>query len=195
MDAFKLWFVTGLEHITDLNGYDHLLFVSLLVLTYPFHHWGRLLGLITAFTIGHSFSLALSSLHLIQPPQNLIELLIAFSILAVAIYHLVHFKKAKNERAIFIYISVLIFGFIHGMGFSFLLNGMLGTEKSIVLPLLYFNLGIEVGQILIIVGVLIFSLILAFVFKIPFPYYKLGLVLIIGLVALEMSIQRLINLL
>ncbi len=194
MDAFNLWFSTGLQHILDLSGYDHILFVTLLVLTYPFNNWGKLLGLVTAFTIGHSVSLALSSLHVIKPPIAIIELLIAISIFALALYHLLHLKKQKHERIIFIYLSVLIFGFVHGMGFSFLLKAMLGAQQSIALPLLYFNLGIEAGQLLIIMGVLIFSVLLAFTFKLPFHYYKLGLVVIIGLVSLKMCIERIINL-
>ncbi|MDI9342296.1 MAG: HupE/UreJ family protein [Sediminibacterium sp.] len=195
MDTFILWFTTGLEHITDLKGYDHILFVSLLVLTYPFGQWGKLLGLITAFTLGHCITLVLSSFNIVQPPQTLTELLIALSILSVAVYHLLNFKKESTAPLSVVFIITLIFGLVHGLGFSFLLKSMLGNEETIVLPLLYFNLGIEAGQVFIIVAVLIFSLILGFIFKWPFRYYKLILVILIGLMALKMSIERLIDLL
>lgn len=195
MDTFILWFTTGLEHITDLKGYDHILFVSLLVLTYPFGQWGKLLGLITAFTLGHCITLVLSSFNIVQPPQTLTELLIALSILSVAVYHLLNFKKESTAPLSVVFIITLIFGLVHGLGFSFLLKSMLGNEETIVLPLLYFNLGIEAGQVLIVVAVLIFSLILGFIFKWPFRYYKLILVILIGLMALKMSIERLIDLL
>lgn len=195
MDTFILWFTTGLEHITDLKGYDHILFVSLLVLTYPFGQWGKLLGLITAFTLGHCITLVLSSFNIVQPPQTLTELLIALSILSVAVYHLLNFKKESTAPLSVVFIITLIFGLVHGLGFSFLLKSMLGNEETIVLPLLYFNLGIEAGQVLIIAAVLIFSLILGFIFKWPFRYYKLILVIIIGVMALKMSTERLIDLL
>lgn len=195
MDTFILWFTTGLEHITDLKGYDHILFVSLLVLTYPFGQWGKLLGLITAFTLGHCITLVLSSFNIVQPPQTLTELLIALSILSVAVYHLLNFKKESTAPLSVVFIITLIFGLVHGLGFSFLLKSMLGNEETIVLPLLYFNLGIEAGQVLIIAAVLIFSLILGFIFKWPFQYYKLILVIIIGVMALKMSTERLIDLL
>lgn len=195
MDTFILWFTTGLEHITDLKGYDHILFVSLLVLTYPFGQWGKLLGLITAFTLGHCITLVLSSFNIVQPPQTFTELLIALSILSVAVYHLLNFKKEPTARLSVVFVITLIFGLVHGLGFSFLLKSMLGNEETIVLPLLYFNLGIEAGQVLIIAAVLIFSLILGFIFKWPFRYYKLILVIIIGVMALKMSTERLIDLL
>lgn len=194
MNVFQLWFTTGFQHILDLNAYDHILFVSLLVLTYPFNKWSKLLGLITAFTVGHSISLALSSLSIIHPPQAITELLIAVSIFSVALYHLSAYKRKRKERMWFIYLTVLVFGFVHGMGFSFLLKSMLGAEHTIAFPLLWFNLGIEIGQVLIIAAVLIFSVILAFVFKMPFHYYKLGLVVLIGLVSLKMCIERIIDL-
>lgn len=195
MNTFTLWFVTGLEHITDLSGYDHILFVTLLVLTYPFGQWGKLLGLITAFTLGHCITLVLSSFNLVQPPQTLIELLIAISILSMSVYHLLNLKKEPVSRLSLVFITTLIFGLIHGLGFSFLLKAMLGKEENVLLPLLYFNLGIEAGQVLIIAVVLIFSLILGFIFKWPFQYYKLILVIAIGLLALKMSIERLTDLL
>ncbi|MBA3680687.1 MAG: HupE/UreJ family protein [Bacteroidetes bacterium] len=83
---------------------------------------------------------------------------------------------------------------IHGMGFSYLLRSMLGREESVALPLLWFNLGLEVGQIIIVLIVLIISFLLAFVFKFPYKLYKLILVCIIGLIALKITIERLLEL-
>lgn len=194
MDEFKIWFSTGVEHILDLNGYDHILFVTLLVLTYYFNKWGKLLLLISAFTIGHSISLALSVTNKIYLPQQLTEFFIALSILITAIYHLVYYKRTEQKNATFIIFIVTFFGLIHGLGFSYLLRSMLGREESVTLPLLWFNLGLEVGQLIIVAGVLIISIICAFVFKFPYKLFKLIVVCGIGLIALKITIERLLEL-
>ncbi len=194
MDEFKIWFFTGVEHILDLKGYDHILFVALLVLTYYFNKWGKLLLLISAFTIGHSISLALSVTNKIYLPQPLTEFFIALSILITAIYHLVCYKNTDQKNAAFLIFIVVFFGLIHGMGFSYLLRSMLGHEESVALPLIWFNLGIEAGQILIVLIVLAVSFILAFAFKLSYKLYKLILVCGIGLIALKMTLERLLEL-
>jgi len=194
MDEFKIWFFTGVEHILDLNGYDHILFVTLLVLTYYFNKWGKLLLLISAFTVGHSISLALSVTNKIYLPQPLTEFFIAFSILITAIYHLVNYKNTEQKNAVFLIFVVTFFGLIHGMGFSYLLRSMLGKEDSIIMPLLWFNLGLEVGQLIIVAAVLIISIVCAFVFKFPYKLFKLIVVCGIGLIALKMSVERLLEL-
>ncbi len=194
MDEFKIWFSTGVEHILDINGYDHILFVTLLVLTYYFNKWGKLLLLISAFTVGHSISLALSVSNKIYLPQPLTEFFIALSILITAIYHLVNYKNTEQKNAVFLIFVVTFFGLIHGMGFSYLLRSMLGREDSIIMPLLWFNLGLEVGQLIIVAGVLIVSIICAFVFKFPYKLFKLILVCGIGLIALKMTVERLLEL-
>lgn len=194
MDEFKIWFFTGVEHILDIKGYDHILFVTLLVLTYYYNKWGKLLLLISAFTIGHSISLALSVNNKIYLPQPLTEFFIALSILITAIYHVVYYKKTEQKNSTFIIFIVVFFGLIHGLGFSYLLRSMLGREESVALPLLWFNLGLEAGQILIVLIVLIFSFLLAFVFKFPYRLYKLILVCLIGIIALKITVERLLEL-
>jgi hypothetical protein len=194
MDEFKIWFFTGVEHILDIKGYDHILFVTLLVLTYYYNKWGKLLLLISAFTIGHSISLALSVNNKIYLPQPLTEFFIALSILITAIYHVVYYKKTDQKNSTFIIFIVVFFGLIHGLGFSYLLRSMLGREESVALPLLWFNLGLEAGQILIVLIVLIFSFLLAFVFKFPYRLYKLILVCLIGIIALKITVERLLEL-
>lgn len=209
MTDFYLWFSTGIWHILDFAGYDHILFVTLLTLTFPFNEWKKLLVLITAFTVGHSLSLALSATNVISVQQKLIELLIALTILVSAVYNLVgHSKKyfviLRNEESApqkrdasyrqhdkVLYTITLCFGLIHGMGFSYLLKSMLGKEQSVFLPLMYFNLGIELGQIMVVAFVLIFSLILAFVFKWKQSIFKFIVTCLIALIALKISAERL----
>jgi len=194
MNEFGLWFSEGMEHILDLAGYDHILFVTLLVLTFPLKDWRKLLVLITAFTLGHSFSLALSVTGAVTFSRAWIELLIALTILASAIYQIVHYKKEQVGSNYFIYVIITLFGVVHGLGFSILLKSMLGHEDSIVLPLLYFNLGLELGQIIIVSIVLVFSLLLTSLLKCPYKIYKLILACSIALIALKISVERFLEL-
>lgn len=191
MNDFWLWFSTGLEHILDINGYDHILFVSLLVLSCTLAEWKKLLVLVTAFTVGHSVSLALSVSGALRIHQPLVEFLIAFSILASAAYNLVYYKKNSSRENTFMYVLVCFFGLIHGLGFSYLLKSMLATGQNILLPLLYFNLGLELGQLIIVLIVILFSLLLTLSFKLPFHTFKLITVCFILLIALKMCAERL----
>lgn len=163
MDHFWLWFNTGTEHILDWSGYDHMLYVTVLCVLFTLADWKRLLILVTAFTIGHSLTLALSTLDVFKIDQSIVETLIPFTILitcCVNIYSRRYYKTSSRHVTVnykFNYALALFFGFIHGMGFSYLLKSMLGKEESIVLPLVSFNLGIELGQLIIVSCILIFS--------------------------------------
>jgi hypothetical protein len=194
MNAFWIWFSTGVEHILSLSGYDHILFVTLLVFTYSFNKWSKLLILISAFTVGHSISLAISVTNQIQIPQALVEFLIGLSILITSAHHLINTNKTEQKNSFFLLFIVVFFGLIHGLGFSYLLRSMLGKEDSVFFPLLYFNLGLEVGQLIIVSVVLAFSLLLAFVFKCPYKLYKFIIVCIIALIALKITIERFLDL-
>ena len=191
MNDFWLWFGIGLEHILDLKGYDHILFVALLVLSCTAEEWKKLLLLVTAFTIGHSISLALGVSGVLHLHQPLVEFLIALSILVSAIYNAIYYKKMLSRATAFIYVVVCLFGLVHGLGFSYLLTSMLGAGQNILLPLLYFNLGLELGQLIIVLIVILFSLLLTRSFKIPFPIFKLITVCSITLIALKMCAERL----
>src|ERR1700751_2770888 len=149
MHDFWLWFTTGLQHILDLNGYDHICYVTALTVLFPTHEWKKLLILITAFTIGHSLTLALSVLNLISPSQKLIECLIPITIILTCLYNIKSFKNPPKGVSVN-YILALTFGFIHGMGFSYLLKSLLGREESIIGTLFSFNIGLEAGQLVIV---------------------------------------------
>src|ERR1035437_2592049 len=119
MQNFWLWFSTGLQHILDFNGYDHICYVAALTVLFPLSEWKKLLILITAFTIGHSLTLALSVFNFISPPQKIIECLIPLTILATCVYNITS-RNNLQKSVTFNYVLALIFGFIHGMGFSYL---------------------------------------------------------------------------
>ncbi|MCX7743843.1 MAG: HupE/UreJ family protein [Flavobacteriales bacterium] len=160
MDEFSLWFGTGMEHIADWNGYDHMLFLLALCGVYELKDWKKIFILISAFTIGHSITLALSVFNILRIPSPLIEFMIPVTIVITCFNHLRQITNITNQNIYLSYSMALIFGFIHGMGFSTLLRSMLGNETSIVLPLLFFNLGIEAGQAIIVIGIMLFSLFL-----------------------------------
>ncbi|GAB1397841.1 HupE/UreJ family protein [Saprospiraceae bacterium] len=166
MTDFQLWFTTGLEHILDPGGLDHVAFIIALTIMFPLRDWKQLLLQITAFTLGHSLTLALSVLQIVNIKQSIIEILIPLTIIFTAAHNLYSIKYNKPFRKSN-YIFALFFGLIHGLGFSYLLRSMLSKEDSIVSPLFAFNLGLEAGQI-IVVGILsILSLILSYYWRIP----------------------------
>jgi hypothetical protein len=161
MSAFRLYLELGVHHIVDLAGYDHILFITALCAVYAFNQWKKVLILVTAFTIGHSITLALASLHLIRIPSSLIELLIPVTIFVTALWNIFHQSDRMHISSHrFKYAIALFFGLIHGLGFSNYLRSLLGNEDSIVLPLFSFNLGLEIGQILIVLVVLLVSALL-----------------------------------
>lgn len=194
MNDFSLWFITGLEHIADWKGYDHILFLLALCGVYEWKQWKNLLILITAFTIGHSLTLALSVLEIVHVDTDWIEFLIPITILITCLYNLKHLdsRAYKNFRPN--YFLALFFGLIHGLGFSFLLKSLLGKEQNIVMPLLSFNLGLEAGQILIVAGVLLISLLLTTVFGVQRRNWNFFISSAVFGVACIMSLERLATL-
>ncbi len=159
MSDFSIFCSMGIEHITDLEGSDHILFITALCVRYLVQDWKKLLILVTAFTIGHSVTLALSTLNILNLPTVYTEFLIAVTIIITALNNLwvSNFTFIKKYPVIYFY--ALFFGFIHGMGFSTLLKSMLGKDQSIVLQLFAFNLGLELGQLLIVALLLLISFI------------------------------------
>jgi hypothetical protein len=159
MQDFWLYFTLGFEHIADLAGYDHIIFVLALCLRYTFDDWKRIVVLITAFTIGHSITLALSTLNYINVSAEWIEFLIPVTIVITALSNIRQKEFRFRTRFPPIYYLALFFGLIHGLGFSNYLKSLLGKDTNIIPQLLAFNTGLEVGQLLIVALVLIVSLI------------------------------------
>jgi len=168
MSIFELYFKLGIEHIADLKGYDHILFILTLCVVYRLSEWRKLLILITAFTIGHSLTLVLATLNLLRIDGDLIEWLIPLTIFITALANvLMDRKQYSHALHKFKYLAALFFGLIHGLGFSNYLRALLGSEKSMLLPLFSFNLGIEIGQILIVAIILLLSMVVVDLLKYP----------------------------
>lgn len=183
---FATYLELGFKHILDLDGLDHLLFLVVLVIGFQLRDWKSVLILATAFTLGHSITLALAAMELVKVNSNWIEILIAASIALTAAYNLITAGKEGKAR----YGAALFFGLIHGLGFSNFFRSILGTD-SIVGPLLAFNLGVEVAQVLIVLGVIIASTMIQKLAKNsrkPLVYGVSGLVLCW---AVKMVVERL----
>jgi hypothetical protein len=169
LNSFSAWFNTGFLHIADLQGYDHILFLFVLCGVYTQSQWKSLLVLITAFTIGHSLTLALSVMGIIKIDTALVEFLIPITILITCIHNLYHRNRIISGNFKGNYWLVLFFGLIHGLGFSNLLRSLLGGSESILSPLFAFNIGLEAGQLIILAVILLFSLALTSLFRIKRP--------------------------
>ena len=151
MHPFALYLQVGFKHISDLAGFDHILFLIALCAVYRIEQWRRLVILVTAFTVGHSVTLALSSLGTITIPSNIIEFLIPTTILITALHNVISRPSAETSLGMSKnYAMALFFGFIHGMGFSNYFRALLMGDDSIAVPLLAFNLGIEIGQLMVV---------------------------------------------
>ena len=163
MDNLSTFFINGWEHIVDIKAYDHLLFVMTLCAAFKFSQWKQVLVIITAFTIGHSGTLILSALDVIPTNPKLIDLLIPFTIMITAIANIMNYgKEGKFSDAKLKYAIALVFGLIHGLAFASNFKFMLFSD-NIIMPLFLFNIGIEAGQLFI---VLLFMIVLWFYTKI-----------------------------
>ena len=157
----------GFQHISDLAGYDHILFLLALCAVYSMDQWRRLFILVTAFTVGHSITLALSSFGWVVIPSHIIEFLIPVTILITAIRNVAvpASDQLTDDQSNMTghYLVALCFGFIHGMGFSNYFRALMMDSSSITIPLLGFNLGIEIGQLLVVsIIVIVASLVVKF---------------------------------
>ncbi len=192
MDEIGIYLHLGFRHIMDWEAWDHILFVLVLTLRYQWTDWKKLLVLVTAFTVGHSVTLALSTLNWINFPSALIEFLIPVTILLTAISNFWVKSFDFKSKYPLIYFLALFFGLIHGLGFSTYLKSLLGKEESIIGPLFTFNLGLELGQLLIVNLILIISFIFVSVLKVKrVRYLQIGSGIAIAF-ALNMVLDRIV---
>ncbi|BDD06256.1 HupE/UreJ family protein [Aureibacter tunicatorum] len=159
MSEFLIYFKLGIDHILDIDGYDHLLFLVALCCPFIFREFKHVVWLVTAFTIGHSITLVMATFDLFTINSELVEFIIPVTIVLAALSNLKNagVRASDSDKGLFKLILVFIFGLVHGMGFSNYLRQLLGKEESIFTPLLGFNLGIEAAQVLVIFIFLMFA--------------------------------------
>ena len=155
MDIFKTWFMVGFDHILNVQALDHILFVLALVVIYKPNMIKQIVILITAFTIGHSVTLILSALDIINYNQKVIEFAIPLTIVITSLNNILNRKKIITKAMGTNYIIALVFGLIHGLGFANYLKALL-FQDNIILELFSFNVGIEAAQLIV---VFVFSII------------------------------------
>ncbi|MET1259244.1 HupE/UreJ family protein [Flagellimonas sp. DF-77] len=167
MHPFEFYLKLGFEHISNLAGYDHILFLVALCAVYELRAWRKILVLVTAFTIGHSVTLALVALDVVSIPSKIIKVLIPATILITALHNVISpTTGTSSKRMAPKYAMALFFGFIHGMDFSNYFKALIMGTSDIIVPLLGFNLGIEIGQLLIVLGIIALSFVFLFALKV-----------------------------
>ena len=186
MEDFKIYFGIGTHHILTLEAMDHILFVGALCLRYQLKDWRKVVVLVTAFTIGHSITLALTATGSVHIATRWIEFLIPVTIIVTAVNNLLQRREQVDHpsRLPLIYFFALFFGLIHGLAFGNGLRSLMGRE-GVVLPLLAFNLGIEAAQLLVVALFLLISFIFVQLLKAP----KIWWMRIASVVVLVWSLQ------
>lgn len=189
MQDFTFYFKEGWHHIISWGALDHILFVVALSAVYLLGNWKQVLVLITAFTIGHSITLALSVFNIVKINDRLVEVLIPCTIMATAIFNCL-LKKYDSKSLRINYFLALFFGLIHGLGFANALRFMLAKNQSIGWSLFAFNIGLEVGQIVVVTAILLLSYIAVDTLKLNRKWWVWSLSAIAFCIALKMVFER-----
>ena len=139
----------GFHHITNIDAMDHILFLLALAAIYRFRDWRDTLWVVTAFTIGHSLTLLLAATGTLRIPGRVVEFLIPITIVATCVENIVvRDHKAALWGGKYRPVFAGIFGLVHGAGFATYLQNLF--MDHIALPLFGFNIGIELGQLVVL---------------------------------------------
>jgi HupE / UreJ protein len=189
----ELYLRLGFAHITDWLGYDHMLFLLALVAGLGLRMWRQVLVLVTAFTLGHALTLALTALDVLHIDARTVELLIPLTILLTAAGNLWPSTDGQRGRWWLRYALAMGFGLIHGMGFSSYFRSLLGQDGRVVGPLLWFNCGIELGQLLIVAGLLGLAWVAVEWLRLPARWWRIGVSVLAMVVAAGLVVARMVG--
>lgn len=188
MTEFFVYIKLGWFHIANLNAYDHILFLLALCGVYTLKNYKPLFWLVTAFTLGHSATLILASLGVFQINAELIEFLIPVTIFITAVANF--FISEKNAKKLLSkYLVAFVFGLIHGLGFSSYFKSLIGEGIQLIKILFAFNVGIEVGQLLIVAVIVFFVSFLNEFLKIRLKVIQYVISTLAAVVAIFLMIQ------
>ncbi|MUU79347.1 HupE/UreJ family protein [Winogradskyella endarachnes] len=165
----NFWFNVeyGMNHVLDINGYDHVLFLMVLSVPYLFKDWKRVLLLVSMFTLGHTLSLVLAAYGIVSVNGKLVEFLIPVTILAAAIYNIfTSGKNSKSNKVGLLFFTTLFFGIIHGLGFAREFKMFSGQSENKLELLIEFALGIEFAQVIIVFIVLFVGFLCQTIFRV-----------------------------
>lgn len=189
MQDFMLYLKLGWEHIVSLDALDHQLFVLVLMAIFVFKDWKKILWVVTAFTIGHSITLVLSAFDILRAPAKWVEFLIPLTIVITALDNILMRNKPQNLMKMNYYLA-LFFGLVHGMGFANTARMMMSKEESIFVPLLGFNIGLEVGQIAVVIVIMILHFVMLTLFKVNKKEWVMFVSSAVFALALKMTLER-----
>jgi hypothetical protein len=189
MNDLAFYFKEGWQHIISINALDHQLFILALVAIYLLSDWKKVLILVTAFTIGHSLTLALSVYDVVRVNSMWVEFLIPCTIMTTAVSNFFQ-KDMQQQKINSNYFFALFFGLIHGLGFANTIRFMLAKGQSMGWGLLGFNIGLEAGQIAIVIIILLCSYLAVSIIKIKQAYWIYALSAITFLWAVKFTLER-----
>ena len=189
MNDFSFYFGLGWEHIMSWDALDHLLFIASLAALYLLKDWKQVLILVTAFTIGHSLTLVLSVLDVVRFPSNWVEFLIPCTIIFTSVSNL--YQRQVTKRSVRInYALALLFGLIHGMGFANTIRFMMAGDQELGSSLLGFNLGLELGQVIVVFLILLVAHFVVTIWKVNRREWTIFLSAGTMALALKMALER-----
>ncbi|SHI75397.1 HupE/UreJ family protein [Algibacter luteus] len=188
----NFWFNVeyGINHVLDINAYDHVLFLIVLTIPYVFKDWKRVLLLVSMFTLGHTLSLVLAAYGVVSVNASVVEFLIPITILVVALFNVfTSGKGAQREKVGVLFLSTLFFGLIHGLGFAREFQMLLTDSDNKLVLLLEFALGIEIAQIIIVFIVLFLSYIVQTIFR----FTKRDWIMVVSAIVVGLVIPMILN--
>ncbi len=189
MQDFAFYFKLGWQHIISLDALDHLLFILALSAIYLLSNWRQVLVLVTAFTIGHSLTLALSVYEILAVKDSLVEFLIPCTIIITAVFNF--FQKDFTPKSLRLnYFLALFFGLIHGLGFANTIRFMLAKNQGIGWSLFSFNVGLEAGQIVVVMCILLLSFLIVNKWQLKRKWWLWALSGVAFCIALKMVVER-----
>ena len=188
----EFWFNVqyGINHVLDIDAYDHVLFLIVLTVPYIFKDWKRVLLLVSIFTLGHTLSLVLAAYNVISVNATIVEFLIPITILIIALFNVFTAGKgAQKEKVGVLFFSTLFFGLVHGLGFAREFQMFLGDADNKLILLLEFALGIELSQVIIVFVVLF----LGYIFQTIFRFSKRDWIMVISAIVVGLVIPMILN--
>lgn len=188
MSDLWLYFTQGLKHIIDWQAYEHLLFLLLICAAYTFSEWKRILTALSIFTIINFISILLAAYNVVRVSQTLVLFLIPFTIMLVGVFNVFTAGKEKRmEKLGIIYIAAAFYGFIHGMVYHDILSA--APDEKNLFSLFSYTFGIEIGQILVAIIILIVGMIFHSVFR----FNKRDWVLVVSALVIGMSVPLIVQ--
>ncbi|MCE2756873.1 MAG: HupE/UreJ family protein [Bacteroidota bacterium] len=186
---FKYYFDLGWDHIISIDALDHLYFIAVLSIVYEFKHWKQVLVLVTAFTIGHAVTLFLSGMDLVRLKGSWVEFAIPCTIVFSS---LMNFRKRSplDQMDRLQYAMALFFGLVHGLGYANAIRFMISKNQDMIWSLLGFNLGLEIGQIFVVLLVLMLSFIVGMTKLFTAREWVLGFSSLVLVLAIKLTIER-----